>query len=73
MREALGAIPAPNYHYFIGKGGQHGVTNGDKLWSQTDPSTGTKLVDWLADMLDGKPVQSLDCKPRCGILAEEAA
>ena len=71
MREALGAIPAPNYHYFIGKGGQHGVMAGKKLYTQTDPATGTKLVDWLSDMLGGKPVASLDCSPHCGVLADE--
>eukprot|EP00937_MAST-01D_sp_MAST-1D-sp2_P004789 g4789.t1 len=66
MRDALGAIDAPNYAKFVAAGSQHGVIDGDSLYSKAsyDKGSGNKVVlgDWLRDMLSGKRIpMEVDC------------
>ena len=44
------------------------VTTGGDFYKTA--SNGVKLVDFVKDVLAGKPTQ-VDCEPRCGILAPE--
>ena len=66
MREALDAIDAPNFARFVAPGSQHGVVDGDSLYSKSSKVAGTGapivLGDWLRDLLDGKQVpMKVDC------------
>ena len=64
MRAAFHAVDAPNFHYLIGPGALHGAMQLGAFYTQE--VKGTRLVEWVADLLEDKPLESLDCRPLCG-------
>jgi hypothetical protein len=51
---------APSFRAYLAPGDKHCIIPYDELY--TVSVDGTLLVDWLADMVAGKPVKTLRCK-----------
>jgi hypothetical protein len=53
---------APTFRAYLAPGTKHCIIPYDEFY--TVSVGGTKLVDWLADLVAGKPVKTLRC-PTC--------
>lgn len=54
------ASNTPNFRSFTAPGDQHCIVPFDEFY--TYEAGGVKLVDWVTDLVNGKPVQSVSCQ-----------
>jgi hypothetical protein len=62
LKDISGA--APNFRYFTAGGSRHGIIGGNEFY--TYAVDGLRFRDWLNDLVNGKPVENVQCK-RCAM------
>ena len=66
MRANVSEIEAstPNFSSYVAPGFVHCIIPSPEFFSVE--SAGVKLVDWINDVVNDKPVESVSCEPNCG-------